>query len=84
MLNQILTVRSASRSKNRYVHFLLFYLFTLLPLHQVFDEIGSVAWEHVDHRDLNHRVAAGLQTHGGTGYIDQHLTCEGGVPAPDL
>ena len=43
------------------------------------DEVFAVAGQHVDDRNLNHRVAAGLQTHGGTGNVDKHLTSQGGV-----
>ena len=43
------------------------------------DEVGTVAREHVDDGNLDHRVAAGLEAHGGTGNVDQDLTCEGGV-----
>ena len=43
------------------------------------DEVGAVAGEHVDDGDLNHRVAAWLEAHGGTGNVDQDLTCKGGV-----
>ena len=45
----------------------------------MFDEIGTIARQHVDDRNLYHRVAAGLQTHRGASHIYQHLTCEGGV-----
>ena len=45
----------------------------------MFDKVCTLAWEHVDDGDFDHGVAAGLQTHRGTGYVDEHLTCEGGV-----
>ena len=32
-------------------------------LYQMLDEVGAVAREHVDDRNLDHRVAAGLETH---------------------
>ena len=45
----------------------------------MFDEVGTLAGEHVDDGNFNHRVAAGLQTHRGAGNVDQHLTGEGRV-----
>ena len=45
----------------------------------MFDKIGTVTGEHVDDRNLDHRVTAGLQTHGSTGNVDKYLTCEGGI-----
>ena len=48
-------------------------------LHQMLDEIGTFAWEHVDDGELDHRVAAGLLTHGSTGYVDQYLGGESRV-----
>ena len=43
------------------------------------DEFLGVAGKHVDDGNLNHRIAAGLQTHGSTGNVDKHLTSEGRV-----
>ena len=43
------------------------------------DEVGTVAGQHVDNRNLDHGVTAGLQAHRGTGYIDQYLSGEGWV-----
>ena len=40
------------------------------------DEVGTVARQHVDDGNLNHRVAGGLQAHRGTSNVDQYLTCE--------
>ena len=40
------------------------------------DEIGAVAWQHVDDGNLNHRVAAWLQAHRGASHVDKHLTCQ--------
>ena len=40
-----------------------FYLFIIIPLHQVLDEVCAVAGQHVDDGNFDHRVAAGLQTH---------------------
>ena len=45
----------------------------------MFDEVGTIAREHVDNGNLDHGVASGLQTHRGTGHVDQHLTCESRV-----
>ena len=45
----------------------------------MFDEVSSVTGEHVDDGNLDHRIAAGLQAHGGAGHIDENLTCESGV-----
>ena len=43
------------------------------------DEVCAFAGEHVDDGNFHHRVAAGLQTHGSTGNVDEHLSCQGGV-----
>ena len=48
-------------------------------LYQMFDEVGAVAWEHVDDGNLDHRVAGGLEAHRGASHIDQYLTGEGGI-----
>jgi hypothetical protein len=40
----------------------------------MFDEVGAVAWEHVDDGNLDHRVAGGLEAHRGAGHVDQYLT----------
>ena len=48
-------------------------------LHQMADEVLTVARQHVDDGNLDHRVAAGLETHGGASHVDEHLTGEGGV-----
>ena len=48
-------------------------------LYQMLDEVSAITGEHVDDRNLDHRVATGLQAHGGTGYIDEYLTRQGGV-----
>ena len=48
-------------------------------LYQMLDEVCAFAGEHVDDGNLYHRIAAGLQAHRGTGYVDEYLTCEGGV-----
>ena len=48
-------------------------------LYQMFDEVGAVAWEHVDDGNLDHRVAGGLEAHRGASDIDQNLTGEGGI-----
>ena len=45
----------------------------------MFDEVGTVAGEHVDDGNLNHRIATWLEPHGSAGHINKHLTCEGGV-----
>ena len=45
-------------------------------LYQVLDEVGTVAWQHVDDRNLDHGVATWLQAHRGTSYVDQHLTSQ--------
>ena len=45
----------------------------------MFNEVGTIAREHVDDGNLDHRVAAWLQAHGSTGHIDQYLTCQSGV-----
>ena len=52
---------------------------TKTKLHQMTDEVLAVAGQHIDDGNLDHRVAAGLQAHGGAGHVDQHLTCQGGV-----
>ena len=46
------------------------------PLNKVLDEVFTLTRQHVDDGNLNHCVAAGLQTHGGTGHIDQYLTAD--------
>ena len=43
------------------------------------DEVGTVAWQHVDDGNLNHRVAAWLQTLRGTSHVDQYLSGQCGV-----
>jgi hypothetical protein len=43
------------------------------------DEFLGVAGKHVNDRNLNHRVATRLETHGSTGDVDKHLTSEGRV-----
>ena len=48
-------------------------------LYQMLDEVGTVAWEHVDDGNLNHRVAGGLEAHRGASHIDKNLTGEGGI-----
>ena len=48
-------------------------------LYQCPYEVFSIALEHVDDGYLYHGIAAGLQTHGSTGHIYQHLTREGGI-----
>ena len=48
-------------------------------LYQMFDEVGAVAWEHVDDGNLDHRVAGGLEAHRGASDIDQYLTREGRI-----
>ena len=40
------------------------------------DEVGTIAWQHVDDRNLDHRIAAWLQAHRSTGHVDQHLTSQ--------
>ena len=40
------------------------------------NQIGTVAWQHVNDRNLNHRVATWLQTHRGASHVDQYLTCQ--------
>jgi hypothetical protein len=45
----------------------------------VFDEVGTIAGEHIDHRNLNHGVASGLETHRGASHVNQNLTREGRV-----
>ena len=47
---------------------------TCWELYQMLDEVGTVAWEHVDDGNLNHRVASGLEAHRGAGHVDQYLT----------
>ena len=53
--------------------------FACWGLYQMFDEVGAVAWEHVDDGNLDHRVAGRLEAHGGTSDIDQNLTGEGRI-----
>ena len=48
-------------------------------LYQMLDEVCTITGEHVDDRNFDHRVAARLQSHGGTGYVDEYLTRQGGV-----
>lgn len=48
-------------------------------LHKVLDEVGTVAGEHIDDGYLDHCVAARLQAHGGTGYVDEYLASEGRI-----
>ena len=43
------------------------------------DEVGAVAWQHINDGNLNHGVAARLQTHRSTSHINQYLTRQGGV-----
>ena len=43
------------------------------------DDVLACSWHHIDYRNLNHRIAAGLQTHRGAGHVHQHLTRQGGV-----
>ena len=43
------------------------------------DELLAVAFEIVNHRNLDHGVATGLLAHGCAGHVDEHLTGEGGV-----
>ena len=43
------------------------------------NEVGAIAGEHIDDRNLNHRIAAGLKAHRGTGHVDKYLTGKGGV-----
>ena len=45
----------------------------------MFDEVGTIAGEHIDHRNLNHGVASGLETHRGASHVDEYLTREGRV-----
>ena len=45
----------------------------------MFYQVGALAGQHVDDGNLNHRIASGLQAHGGASHIDQHLTGQGGV-----
>ena len=40
------------------------------------NQVGTIAWQHVDDRNLNHRVAAWLQTHRGTSHVNQNLTSQ--------
>ena len=58
---------------------LLVIVITCWELYQMFDEVGAVAWEHVDDGNLDHRVAGGLEAHRGASDIDQYLTGEGGI-----
>ena len=53
--------------------------FACWGLYQMFDEVGAVAWEHVDDGNLDHRVAGGLEAHRGASDIDQNLTGEGRI-----
>ena len=55
------------------------YVNVFCGLYKMLDEVGTVAWEHVDDGNLDHRVASGLETLGGTGNVDEHLSGEGGV-----
>ena len=48
-------------------------------LHQVLDEVGAFAGQHVDDGNLDHGVAAGLLAQAGAGHVDEHLSCESGV-----
>ena len=57
----------------------LLLLLLVWGLYQMFDEVGAVAWEHVDDGNLNHRVAGGLEAHRGAGHVDQYLTGEGRI-----
>lgn len=43
------------------------------------DDVLALAGEHVDDGQLNHGVAAGLLTHGGTGHVNEYLGGQGGV-----
>ena len=45
----------------------------------MFDEVCTLAGEHVDDGNLDHCVAAGLEAHGGASHVDKYLTSEGGV-----
>lgn len=42
-------------------------------------QVGALTRQHVDDRNLNHRVATRLLTHGGTSHIDQYLSRQSGV-----
>ena len=57
----------------------LVIVITCWELYQMFDEVGAVAWEHVDDGNLDHRVAGGLEAHRGASDIDQYLTGEGRI-----
>ena len=48
-------------------------------LNKMRDELLAVAFEIVNHWNLNHSVAAGLLAHRGTSHVDKHLAGEGGV-----
>ena len=50
-----------------------------IVLYQMLDKVGTVAGEHIDDGNLDHCVAAGLETHGGAGNVNQDLTSQGRV-----
>ena len=44
-----------------------------IGLHEVADDFFLVAWQHVNHWNLNHGVASRLLAHSGACHVDEHL-----------
>ena len=51
----------------------------IVKLYKMRDELLAVAFEIVNHWNLNHGVATGLLAHRGASHVDKYLTGEGGV-----
>ena len=51
----------------------------IVKLYKMRDELLAVAFEIVNHWNLNHGVATRLLAHRGTGNVDKYLTGEGRV-----
>ena len=51
----------------------------IVKLYKMRDELLAVAFEIVNHWNLNHGVATRLLAHRGTGNVDKYLASEGGV-----
>ena len=51
----------------------------IVKLYKMRDELFAVAFEIVNHWNLNHGVATRLLAHRGTGNVDKYLTGEGWV-----
>lgn len=43
------------------------------------DQFLTVAFEHIDDRNLHHCVATRLQAHRGASHVDEHLTRKGRI-----